>query len=285
MTVRQLALAAFLIPVLALSIPPSGAAVTEPPASVLITGSSRGIGLEFARQYAELGWHVVATCRNPADAKELQQIAAAHPNLVIERMDITDEEEVAALAARYRGQPIDLLVNNAAHLGPRAKQEFGHLDWDLFEESFETNTVGPMRVTEAFVDNVAVSRLKRIVTLSSAAASIAGLTAAPVQFHQYRASKAALNMLMHGVALDVAGRGIVVGLVNPGLVDTRGIMKLAPGDPVPDAFVPLMPLVRSGALKLITPAESVSAMIRLIDGLTAQQSGKFLNYDGQPLPW
>jgi NAD(P)-dependent dehydrogenase (short-subunit alcohol dehydrogenase family) len=281
MVVRRLALISFLL----VSLVSLTGTAAEPASTVLITGSSRGIGLEFARQYAARGWRVVATCRDPAAAKDLQQLAAGNSNLVIEPMDITDAGEVAALAAKYRGQPIDLLVNNAAHLGPRVKQEFGHLDWELFDESFETNAVGPMRVTEAFIDNVAASRGKRILTLSSAAGSIAGLTAAPVQFHQYRASKAALNMLMHGVALDVARRGVVVGVVNPGLVDTRGIMKLGPGDPVPDEFAPVMPLVRSGVVKLITPAESVSAMIRLIENLTPEQSGKFVNYDGQLLPW
>ena len=262
-------------------------AATPPDAAptVLITGSSRGIGLEFARQYAAMGWRVIATCRDPAGARELQQLAGQHENLTVEAMDITSAAAVAAVAAKYHDQPIDVLVNNAAHLGSRAVQQFGQLDWDLFEESFQTNAVGPMRVTRAFADNVAASRQKRIVTLSSAAGSIAALGASPVQFYQYRASKAALNMLMRGAALDLAGRGIVVGIVNPGLVDTRGIMALKPGDPVPDEFVSLMPLVKSGALKLITPAESVGAMIKLIANLTPAQSGKFLNYDGQPMPW
>lgn len=261
------------------------APAAAPPGTVLITGSSRGIGLEFARQYAALGWRVIATCRDPARAPELAALAARHPNLVVERMDITEDDEVAALAARYRGQPIDLLVNNAAHLGPRLEQELAGLDWEQFEESYETNAVGPMRVTRAFLENLAAGRGKRILTLSSAAGSIAGLNAAPVHFYQYRASKAALNMLMRGVALDVAPRGILVAIVNPGLVDTRGIMKLGPGDPVPDEFVPVMPLVKSGALKLITPAESVTAMIGLVERLTPAQSGTFLNYDGTAMAW
>lgn len=264
---------------------PSATALAAERATVLVTGSSRGIGLEFVRQFAAQGWRVIATCRDPERATELRAVAARYPDVVIERMDITDDAEVAAVAARYRGQPIDILVNNAAHLGPRAQQELAGLDWGQFEESWETNAVGPMRVTRAFLDNVAAGRAGRILTLSSAAASIAGLNAAPVQFYPYRASKAALNMLMRGVALDVAPRGIVVGIVNPGLVDTRGILALKPGDPVPDEFVPVMPLIRSGALKLITPAESVAAMIRLIEKMTPQQSGTFLNYDGTPLPW
>jgi len=270
-----------LLALLCLALP----ATAAEPSTVLITGSSRGIGLEFARQFAERGWRTIATCRDPGDARELQALAAKHPNLVVERMDITEQDEVDALAARYRGQPLDLLVNNAAHLGPRAEQELAGLDWDQFEESYETNAVGPMRVTRAFLDNVAAGRGKRILVLSSGAASITGLTAAPVQFYQYRASKAALNMLMRGVALDVAPRGILVALVNPGLVDTRGIMKLKPGDPVPDEFVPVMPLIRSGALTLITPAESVTAMIGLVERLQPAQSGTFLNYDGTAMPW
>lgn len=272
-----------LLLLLGLALPATSPAAES--STVLITGSSRGIGLEFARQFAARGWRTIATCRDPAAAKELQALAARQPNLVLERMDITEQGQVDALAARYRGQPIDLLVNNAAHLGPRVEQELPGLDWDQFEESYETNAVGPMRVTRAFLDNVAAGRGKRILVLSSGAASIAGLTTAPVQFYQYRASKAALNMLMRGVALDVASRGILVAIVNPGLVDTRGIMKLKPGDPVPDEFVPVMPLVRSGALTLITPAESVTAMIGLVERLQPAQSGTFLNYDGSAMPW
>lgn len=260
-------------------------AESAPAQTVLVTGSNRGIGLEFVRQYAARGWQVIATCRDPAAARDLQAIAARHAGVTIEPLDITVPDSVAALAAKYRGRPIDLLVNNAAHLGPRQAQLLDSLDWALFEESFETNAVGALRVTRAFLDNVAASGGRRILTLGSAAGSIAGLQAAPVQYYPYRASKAALNMLMRGVALDVAGRGILVGIVNPGLVDTRGILALGPDDPVPDEFVPLMPLVRSGALKLITPAESVAAMIALVEDLTPAQSGQFLNYDGTPLAW
>jgi NAD(P)-dependent dehydrogenase (short-subunit alcohol dehydrogenase family) len=204
--------------------------------------------------------------------------------MAVERMDITDAVAVAAVAAKYRGQPIDLLINNAAHLGPREHQQFGRLDYELFEESFAVNAIGPMRVTEAFVDNVAASRQKRILTLGSAAASITQLNP-PANLYPYRASKAALNLLMRNLAIELAPRGIVVGLFNPGLVDTRGILKLKPGDPVPDEFAPLMPLIQKGVFKLITPEESVTAMRGLIDRLTPEQSGKFLNYDGVALPW
>lgn len=252
--------------------------------TVLITGSNRGIGLEFARQYAARGWNVIATTRRPDETRDLRALAASRPNVAIERLDITSDAEVAALAAKYRGRPIDLLINNAALLEKPDSQLLGKLDYELFARSFAINATGPMRVTEALLENVAASGQKKIVTLGSAAGSN-GLLAPPVNYYPYRASKAALNLLMHNLALDVAGRGILVGIVNPGLVDTRGVMQLKPGDTPPEEFAALMPLIRAGKIKLITPAESVTAMVKLIDGLTPARSGVFLNYDGQTLPW
>jgi NAD(P)-dependent dehydrogenase (short-subunit alcohol dehydrogenase family) len=262
----------------------SGSSGAAEASTVLITGSSRGIGLEFARQYGKLGWRVIATCREPARADDLAAIARAHPSVVIEPMDVIEPASVAAVAAKYRGQPIDLLINNAAHLGPRESQQFGRLDYELFEDAFAVNAIGPMRVSEAFVDHVAASRGKKIVTLSSVAASISTLSP-PANLYPYRASKAALNLLMRNLAIELAPRGILVGLFNPGLVDTRGILALKPGDPVPDEFAPLMPLIQKGTLNLITPEESVTAMRGLIDRLTPEQSGRFINYDGTPGPW
>ncbi|MEO8225241.1 MAG: SDR family oxidoreductase [Gammaproteobacteria bacterium] len=255
-----------------------------PAPTVLITGSNRGIGLEFARQYAARGWTVLATTRSPAEAVELQRLAASHPNVRVERLDITSDAEVAALASRYRGQPVDLLINNAALLEHIDRQVLGKLDYELFARAFAVNAIGPVRVTEALLGNVGASRLKKIVTLSSAAGSN-GLLNAPANLYPYRSSKAALNLLMHNLALDVASRGIVVGLLNPGLVDTRGVLRLKPGDAPPEEFAALMPLILAGKIKLITTEASVTAMVKLIDGLSPAQSGVFLNYDGQTLPW
>lgn len=262
---------------------PVSAGAADPP-TVLITGSNRGIGLEFARQYAAAGWTVIATTRQPDTAADLKALAASRSNVVIERLDITSDAEVAALAAKYRGRPIDLLINNAALLEQLDRQLLGKLDYGLFERSFAINASGPMRVTEALLENVAASSQKKIVALGSAAGSN-GLLNPPANLYPYRASKAALNLLMHNLALDVARRGILVGLINPGLVDTRGVLKLKPGEAPPEEFATLMPLIRSGKMKLITPEESVTAMVKLIDGLTPAQSGTFLNYDGQTLPW
>lgn len=252
--------------------------------TVLITGSNRGIGLEFARQYAALGWRVIATCRDPGKADKLKAIAAAHPNVVIEKLDITDHAQVDALAERYSYLAIDLLLNNAALLSDRPKQAFGAIDYDLFRQIIEVNTIGTLKVTEAFTPHVVASTTKKIVTLGSAAGSIQMINPPP-DFYAYRASKAALHLLMKNVALELADTGVLVGLINPGLVDTRGFADIGPDDPVPEDFKVVVELIRSGTLKLSTPEESVSLMIPLIDNLTSEQSGVFLNADGQQLPW
>jgi NAD(P)-dependent dehydrogenase (short-subunit alcohol dehydrogenase family) len=141
-----------------------------------------------------------------------------------------------------------------------------------------------MRVTQAFLDNVAASRRKTVFTLSSAAASIQMVTP-PAVYYPYRASKAALNMLMHNLSVDLKPRGVMVLIVNPGLVDTRGVLTRKPGDPIPEEFAPVMPAIESGQLKLMTTTESVAGMLALLDRATPELSGQFVNFDGTPLPW
>jgi NAD(P)-dependent dehydrogenase (short-subunit alcohol dehydrogenase family) len=104
-------------------------------------------------------------------------------------------------------------------------------------------------------------------------------------YYPYRASKAALNMLMHNLAVDLKPRGITVLIVNPGLVDTRGVLTRKPGDPIPEEFAPVMPAIESGQLKLMTTTDSVTGMLALLDRATPELSGQFLNFDGTPLPW
>lgn len=260
---------------------------TTPPAAaptLLITGSNRGIGLEFARQYAALGWRVIATCRDPGKADDLKRIAATYPNVVIERLDITDHAQVDALAERYAYLAIDLLLNNAALLGERPAQAFGGIDFELFRKIFEVNAVGTLKVTEAFTPHVLASSQKKIVMLGSAAGSIQMINPPP-DFYAYRSSKAALHLLTKNIALQLADQGVRVGLINPGLVDTRGFAEIGPDDPVPEDYKQVVAMIRSGALKLSTPEEAVGQMIPLIENLTPEQSGVFLNADGQTLPW
>ena len=257
----------------------------EPEAGVvLITGTNRGIGLEFVRQYAAAGWEVIATCRNPDKAEGLQAVAAEYPQVVIERLDVTDAAGINVLATKYAEQPLDLLINNAALLGSRAAQSFAAQDYELALKQYEVNALGPLRVTQAFIGNVRQAGPGKVIILGSAAGSN-GYLRPPADFYSYRASKAALHFLAHNLALEFAAENIMVGLINPGLVDTRGLMKLGPNDPVPEDYAQIVRLIRSGVVTLITPEESVTKMRNLITKLGPEQSGIFINYDGKMMPW
>jgi NAD(P)-dependent dehydrogenase (short-subunit alcohol dehydrogenase family) len=240
--------------------------MTQP--TVLITGSNRGIGFELARQYAERGWGVIATCRTPAKASALQALASTKPGVVIETLDVTDFGQIDALAEKYRGVPIDILINNAGILGGNERQKFGSFDYAAFDEVMAVNTRGPIKMVEAFIDHVAISEQKKVMNISSAVGSIT-MTFSGQNF--YRASKAALNMSMRTIAKtlrrsDKPGhKEVIVGLINPGVVDT----DFAKNVPIP----------------MIQADESAAAVIAVIDDYTLKQSGSFMSYNGKPLPW
>lgn len=232
--------------------------------TVLITGASRGIGLEFARRYAERKWRVIATCRNPDTAEALQAVAAQHSNLVVEPMDVLDHAGIDALAARYATQPIDILLNNAGIGGGMENQLFGRLNYATFNEVMAVNAIGPMKVCEAFVKHVEASPLRKMMTVSSSQGSI-GSVDAP-RLYWYRASKSALNMLMVNLAFQLKSRGIIVGLVTPGATDTD-FMKGLPK-------------------KMLRPvADAVTDMAREIDRFDLSMTGQFLDTKGQIISW
>jgi NAD(P)-dependent dehydrogenase (short-subunit alcohol dehydrogenase family) len=243
---------------------PAALASTDPGTpAVLITGASRGIGLELARQYAARGWHVIATARKPADAPELVKLAEAHANVMLEPLDVTDFAQIDALAAKYRDRPIDVLINNAGISGPVPSQLFGRMDYAVFRDVLETNTVGPMRLAEALAGNVEASAQRKIVTISSSEASFATIDAP--RLYWYRASKAAVNMLMLNLAFQLKPRGITVAIINPGPVDT---------DFMKGVRMPLQP-----------PAVAVGKVIGLIDRASLETTGTFLDYEGGVVPW
>jgi NAD(P)-dependent dehydrogenase (short-subunit alcohol dehydrogenase family) len=229
--------------------------------SALITGANRGLGLEFARQYLADGWNVYAACRDPDSASELRQLAdSSDHKLQILALDVTELASVKAAAAELDGQAIDLLLNNAGVMGARG-QTIGNIDYEAWAKVLEANTMGPMRVSEAFVDHVARSDRKLVVTLTSGMGSLADNTSGGSI--AYRSSKAAVNMVMRSLAVDLAPRGITCVVVNPGWVQTD----------------------MGGANATLTPAESVTALRGLIDTLGPAQSGKFFNYDGREYAW
>ena len=229
--------------------------------STLITGANRGLGLEFARQYLAEGWQVYAAARDPASASELRRLAeAGGGKLRILAMDVTDQASIRAAADDLEDQAIDLLLNNAAIIGPR-NQTIGNIDYRAWTEAFAVNTMGPMRVSEAFVEHVAKSELKLIIALTSGMGSIADNTSGGSIV--YRSTKAAMNMVMRSLAIDLAPRGIVCAVVNPGWVRTD----------------------MGGPNATTEPAESIGALRRLIAALGPEQSGKFFNHTGREFPW
>ncbi|MCU0759810.1 MAG: SDR family oxidoreductase [Steroidobacteraceae bacterium] len=233
---------------------------------VLITGANRGLGLEFARQYAESGWKVLATCRDPAGAGDLHALRASCPALEVHPLDVADFATIDALAGRLAGRPIDVLLNNAGVFGPKAhaegdrRQEFGSMDYGIWAEVLRVNLMAPMKMAEAFVEHVAASTQKKLVAISSTEGSSPN---AKGGIHAYRTSKAALNMLMQNLAPDLAPRGIVTAAFCPGWIKTRMGGPRAPLEAPP----------------------SIAGLRRVIDGLTPERSGKFWLWTGQALPW
>jgi NAD(P)-dependent dehydrogenase (short-subunit alcohol dehydrogenase family) len=234
--------------------------------TILITGANRGLGLEFARQYAAEGWEVHACCRRPEAADDLRALLKTGAQVRVHALDVADFPGIDALAHELAGTALDVLLNNAGIFGPRLRaggdrgQFFGAVDYEAWAQVTRVNTMAPLKMAEAFVEHVAASGQKKIVTLTSSMGSIAETSGG---FYAYRSSKAAVNMVMASLARDLAGRGIKVAVLCPGWVRTD---MGGPGAPV-------------------NKEDSVRGLRRLIAGLTAERSGTFTHYDGAPVAW
>ncbi|WP_119462806.1 SDR family oxidoreductase [Rhodospirillaceae bacterium SYSU D60014] len=224
--------------------------------TVLVTGANRGIGLEFARQYAAEGWRVHATARRPEEAGELE-VAAGDVQLY--KLDVADAAQIAALAQRLAGEAVDVLINNAGTIGSRAG--FGDTDVELWLDAFRTNTIAPLKMAEHFIEHLERGGQKRIISLTSRMGSIADNTGGG--YYVYRSSKAGLNAVTKSLAIDLAPRGIVAIVFHPGWVQTE----------------------MGGSGATLSPADSVRAMRAKIAGLRPEDSGSFFNYDGSYIPW
>jgi len=237
-------------------------------ATVLVTGSNRGLGLEFVRQYAAAGWTVIATARNLTGAAELQALASAHKNIALKTLDVVDDASVKALVTDLNGMPIDVLINNAGVLGEKPGQTLGSFNQRTFQQVMITNAYAPLAISDALRANVAASTQKKIVAITSGA-GIISFESRGGNTYFYSASKTALNMLMRGLAADVRRDKIIVGVIAPGAVDTDMRREV----------------VGSAAANDQRPEDSVASMRQVIENLTPAQSGLPLNYDGQQLPW
>lgn len=230
--------------------------------TVFITGSSRGVGLELTKQYAQDGWDVIATARSPEDDADLQALARQHSNIRIETLDVTDHVQIEALADQLSGTSIDVLINNAGVLGDPRVQRVGNLDFSVAGPLFETNAFGPLKIAEAFLPHVSASDTKKIINVSSIVGSMTN-TNGNILF--YRASKSALNMLMRSFAKDTADQGIIVGLIHPGVVDT-------------DMSAPFN-------IPKVSVEDSAGGLRQVIDWYTPETSGDFMQYTGEPMAW
>jgi len=229
--------------------------------AVLITGASRGLGFELAKQYAVEGWRVIACCRKPEDAIALKKLAPSARDMVsVLAMDVADNDTVRNAALTLKDVVVDILINSAGIAGV-PQQSTGKIDYASWARVLDVNTMGPLRVLEAFTDNLARSERRLVVTITSGMGSLADNTSGGSI--AYRSSKAAVNMVMRSAAIDLAPRGITCVLINPGWVKTD----------------------MGGPDATLSPQQSVSAMRRLIETLGPNDSGKFYNYDGREYPW
>jgi len=224
--------------------------------NLLITGAGRGLGLEFARQYAADGWRVHACARAPGKATALSALAG---EVALHRLEVTDAAELAALKAELAAEPIDLLINNAGISRPPGETipEIADAAW---LQVLQVNAIAPLRVATALADNVAASRLKLMVHITSQLGSIARISAGR---YPYCMSKAALNAGARALALGLSGRGITGVLFHPGWVRTD----------------------MGGPGAALDAKASVGAMRAVIARLKPADNGRFLNYDGSEIPW
>jgi NAD(P)-dependent dehydrogenase (short-subunit alcohol dehydrogenase family) len=188
--------------------------------SVLITGANRGLGLEFARQYAADGWRVFATCRHPDWAADLQDLTKTGMLKVL-RLDVTDETTIKE-ASRQIQEPLDVLINSAGIAGP-PNQRTGKVDYAAWREVLDVNTMGPLRVIEAFISHLARRDRKLVVTITSGMGSIGDNSSGGSI--PYRSSKTAVNMVMRTVAIDLADRSIVTSRLDAWACSVRKVLQ------------------------------------------------------------
>ena len=226
-------------------------------ATVAITGAARGIGLEIARQHVDAGDKVIALARSTSDA--LADLAAsADGRLNIVAMDVADDASVRSAASASGNETIDVLYNVAGVTGPSSEKELETADWQAWNDTFNVMVQGPLRVLQAFLPRLGEGA--RVINITS---QLAASTWPYGGYYAYAASKAALNRLMRSVAIDLKPRGVIVGLVHPGWVQTD----------------------MGGAGADITPAESAAGIRQVAADWTLETSGDFLKWNGEPHAW
>lgn len=254
--------------------------------TVMITGANRGLGFEFARQYCDAGWKVVATCRHPDAADDLHRLVASHPGQIdVVQLDVTDELHLERVSRELAGNSVDVLVNNANEFGPMTStlECVGYSDWP---HMFAVNCIGQLRVSQAIIPLLERSPAPKIATIGTKMASITLNTSGAS--YLYRTSKAALHAAMRSLAMDLRAKGIIVAVLHPGWVPTPQAEETVT-DPV---FLGAKirrgrEILRElgGRRELMRAEDSVHAMRQVIDTLSLAETGSLLDWEGRVIPW
>lgn len=228
--------------------------------TVLVTGANRGIGLALAAAYAERGDSVLACCRDPQRATELGALVKRGKVRVLP-LRVDDAESVAALARELASATVDILVNNAGVSGgPLESQTATTVDFDAWAEAFAVNTMGPVRVMQALRPQLKRAPTPKVMSVTS---QLGALSLDLPMAYGYSATKAALNKFMRLAAIDLKPQGIAVGVIHPGWVKTD----------------------MGGPGAQITPAASAAGIVKVIDALTLETTGRFWKWNGSPHDW
>lgn len=228
--------------------------------TILITGANRGIGLELTQQFVLDDWQVIACCRNPHDAGQLQALATQHAAIEIHELEVTNYSQMADLAKRLAGRSIDILLSNAGIFGAKGVG-FGDVDASDYRQVLEVNTIAPLMLAQNFVDHVAASHRKLIAVISSKVGSIADNSGGGI--YPYRSSKTAVNQVVKCLSIDLSDRGISAISLHPGWVKTE----------------------MGGPNAEITTAQSVSGLKKILQSAGPDQTGQFIEHDGNNIPW
>ena len=228
--------------------------------SILITGTNRGIGLEFVKHYLKNNEKVIATCRNRNSAKDLLELENTTSNLSLVELDVSNPNSINEFTSKITDQPIDTFISNAGVFGPK-NIEFGNFDAKEWLDVFNINTIAPLIITQKILKNLRLGKDKKLVFISSKVGSIEDNTEGGMYI--YRTSKTALNQVIKSLSIDLKEENFIVVALHPGWVQTD----------------------MGGPNALIDTKTSVKGMIKVIDNLTPKNTGKFYNYDGSSIPW
>ena len=226
--------------------------------TVLITGSNRGLGLEFVKHYSENNYNVIACCRNTDDANDLYSLSKKNDSIQIYALNVGNTDQINVLSKSLQNQPIDILINNA---GIYRSSTLGNINKDDWVDSFLINTIAPFEIIQNFLPHLLNGESKKVISITSKMGSIDDNTSGGSYI--YRTSKTALNSMMRSLSHDLLGQGISTLTLHPGWVRTD----------------------MGGAGAWIDVNESVKGMIKQIEKLSTNNSGRYIDYAGKPINW